>query len=80
MQEDLKDKEQEIQRLRRQLEQEKDKNSSSSNSGSSQTSSKYECSYCDSVSKERDWSSSEKNKQGFCPKCGQGTKDNATEA
>jgi hypothetical protein len=78
LQDDLQDKEQEIQRLRKKLDEAKEDDSGSTSSSSS-TSSKLKCSYCDSTSKRKDWVSSEKKQQDFCPKCGQGNKDNAME-
>lgn len=77
LEDEISEKQAEIERLQKKLDNEREKNDSSSSSSSSGVS-KLECNYCDKTSRKSKWESSDDNDEGFCPKCGQGTQSNAT--
>lgn len=72
----INEKEDEIQRLQRELDKAKSEEEEKKSSGSSGPP-MHECSYCEDSSRKQDWKDSDKNKEDFCPKCGQGSFDNA---
>jgi len=69
-------KDDELNRLRNQLDKAQAEEEEQSDSGSSGPP-MLKCAVCKEKSRKSSWDSSDQNKEGYCPSCGQGVSDNA---
>lgn len=75
LEDDLKEEQQKVNRLRRQLDKEREDDDDDKESSSGPP--MLECRVCDKSSRKSSWESDDQNDEEYCPKCGSGVMDNA---